>query len=194
MANFAQNMDLKNVITISLILFAVIDVVGSIPIIISLREKIGHIQSEKTTIFSGALMIGFLFFGELILKFIGVDISSFAIAGSIVIFLLGLELVLNVAIFKQDGDSVGSLVPLGFPLLAGAGTLTTLVTLDAAYGKIEIIVGIIINLFFIYLVLKSTNWLSKVLGKSGLAILRKVFGIVLLSIAVKIFKENIILP
>lgn len=187
-------MDLKNVITISLILFAVIDVVGSIPIIISLREKIGHIQSEKTTIFSGALMIGFLFFGELILKFIGVDISSFAIAGSIVIFLLGLELVLNVAIFKQDGDSVGSLVPLGFPLLAGAGTLTTLVTLDAAYGKIEIVVGIIINLFFIYLVLKSTNWLSKVLGKSGLAILRKVFGIVLLSIAVKIFKENIILP
>lgn len=194
MANFALVMDLKNVITISLILFAVIDVVGSIPIIISLREKIGHIQSEKTTIFSGALMIGFLFFGELILKFIGVDISSFAIAGSIVIFLLGLELVLNVAIFKQDGDSVGSLVPLGFPLLAGAGTLTTLVTLDAAYGKSEIIVGIIINLFFIYLVLKSTNWLSKVLGKSGLAILRKVFGIVLLSIAVKIFKENIILP
>lgn len=186
-------MDYKNIITISLILFAVIDVVGSIPIIISLRQKLGHIQSEKTTIFSGVLMIGFLYFGELILKFIGVDMSSFAIAGSIVIFLLGLELVLNVSIFKQDGDvSSGSLVPIGFPLLAGAGTLTTLITLDSAYAKMEIIIGILINLVFIYLVLKSTAWLSKVLGKSGLAILRKIFGIILLSIAVKIFKDNLI--
>lgn len=182
----------KDIITISLTLFAVIDIIGSVPIIVSLREKLGHIQTEKATLFSGALMVLFLYFGETLLGFIGVDVSSFALAGSIVIFILGLELVLGIDFFKTDPDAEsGSIVPIAFPIIAGAGTLTTLMSLTAVYSHPNILIGILVNLLFVYLVLKSTKWIAKKLGKAGLAAIRKFFGIILLSIAIKIFKGNI---
>jgi multiple antibiotic resistance protein len=185
-------MDIKSIITISLTLFAVIDIIGSIPLILSLREQLGHIQSEKATLTAGVLMILFLYFGEQLLSLIGIDVGSFAIAGSIVIFILGLELVLGVNFFKPDPDAEGgSVVPIAFPIVAGAGTLTTLMSLKAAYSTTDILIGVIINLLVVYIVLKSTGWMSRKLGKGGLAILRKFFGIILLSIAIKLFKGNI---
>lgn len=185
-------MNWSDVLTISLTLFAVIDILGSIPIILSVREKVGHIESEKTTIFSGSLMIIFLFFGSTILHFVGIDEVSFSIAGSIVIFILGLEMVLGIDIFKPDPDvSSSSIVPIGFPILAGAGTLTTILSLKASYETLSILLGILFNLVVVYLVLKSSNWISIKLGKGGLAILRKVFGIILLAIAIKMFMNAI---
>lgn len=184
--------DLKAILTISLTLFAVIDIIGSIPVIISLRSKLGHIESEKATFFAGFLMILFLYFGEKILSVVGIDVSSFALAGSIVIFILGLELVMGINLFKPDPDTEsGSIVPIAFPIIAGAGTLTTLMSLKAAYSSPNILIGILLNLIVVYTVLKSTTWISKKLGKNGLAVIRKFFGIILLSIAIKLFKGNI---
>jgi multiple antibiotic resistance protein len=182
----------KDILTISLTLFAVIDIVGSVPIVVSLREKFGHIESEKATFVSGALMLLFLYFGESLLNIIGIDVSSFALAGSIVIFILGLELVLGINLFKTDPDAEsGSIVPIAFPIIAGAGTLTTIMSLSAVYSHANILIGILVNLIVVYLVLKSTKWIAKKLGKGGLAVIRKFFGIILLSIAIKIFKGNI---
>ncbi|MEQ9404244.1 MAG: MarC family protein [Cyclobacteriaceae bacterium] len=187
-------MNFKEIISVSLILFSVIDILGSIPIIIDLRKKFGHVQSEKATLVSGVIMIVFLFVGESILKLFGIDISSFAIAGAIVMFLIGMEMVLGMQIFRADPDeesSSASIVPLAFPLIAGAGTMTTLISLKVEFETVNILVGIVVNLLFVYLVLKTCGWLERKIGKAGFNVIRKVFGIVLLSISIKIFKNHL---
>lgn len=182
----------KEIITVSLILFSVIDILGSVPIIIDLRKKVGHVQSEKATIVSAIIMIAFLFLGESILKLLGIDIGSFAVAGAIVIFVIGLEMVLGRNFFHSDEitPSSASIVPIAFPLIAGAGTMTTLLSLRAEYATANVLVGIIVNLVFVYIVLKSCNWLERKIGRAGFNVLRKVFGIILLSIAIKLFKNH----
>lgn len=185
----------KEIISVTLILFSVIDILGSIPVIIDLRKREGHVQSLKATVISGILMILFLFLGKSILGLFGLDVESFAVAGSIIMFILALEMILGVRFFQEDNESkgTGSIVPLAFPLIAGAGTLTTILSLKVVYSTQNILAGIVLNLIFVYLVLKSTNWLERKLGESGFSILRRVFGIILLAIAVKIFKDNILL-
>jgi len=184
-------MDLKEILTASMILFAVIDIVGSIPIIISLREKVGRIQSEKASLVSALIMIAFLFLGEKILSLIGIDVNSFAVAGSFVIFFLALEMILGITLFKEEPPEVASIVPLAFPIIAGAGTMTSLLSLRAEYALINIIVAIFINIGIVYIILKSSSRLEKILGKQGINIIRKVFGIVLMAIAVKLFATNV---
>jgi len=187
------NISLKQLLTITFTLFAVIDILGSIPVLISLKDKMGgQIQSLQATIASGALMILFLFVGEEFLKLLGVDVQSFAVAGSLVIFLIGLEMILGIDFFKQENNpKSGSMVPIAFPLIAGSGTLTTIMSLKANYHDVNILLGILINLVIIFLVLKSLNWIEKALGPSGLIVIRKFFGVILLAIAVKIFASNI---
>lgn len=181
-----------DVLTISLTLFAVIDILGSIPIIVDLRTKLGHIHSERATLISGVIMVAFLFVGKEILSLVGLDVSSFALAGAIVIFILAMEMVLDREFFKSSVDPrAGSVVPIAFPLIAGAGTLTTLMSLRANYADADIILSIVINLVPVYIVLKLTGRFAKVLGPGGIAILRRVFGIVLLAIAIKLFKTNL---
>lgn len=184
----------KEILSVSLILFSVIDILGSIPIVVDLRKKFGHVQSGKATLISGIIMIAFLFIGESILQLFGLDIQSFAIAGALVMFLIGLEMVLGITLFKQDPSTGSSvIVPLAFPLIAGAGTMTTLISLRVEYHTVNILVGIVINLGFVYLVLKTCGWLERKIGQSGFNVLRKVFGIVLLAIAIKLFKTHITL-
>jgi multiple antibiotic resistance protein len=184
--------DFKQILSVSLILFSVIDILGSIPIIINLRKKVGHIQSGKATIVAGILMIAFLLVGKGILNLFGIGVEDFAIAGSLIIFALGAEMILGIELFKPDPDATASasIVPIAFPLIAGAGTLTTILTLKAEFEQINIAIGILLNLIFVFIVLKSTNWLERKLGKTGVDVLRRIFGIILLSIAVKIFKTN----
>ena len=184
----------KEIMSVSLILFSIIDILGSIPIIIDIRKREGHIQSEKATIIAGVLMVVFLFLGTSILKLFGIDVSSFAIAGALIMFLIGVEMVLGVHIFKSDPESSGSgsIVPLAFPLIAGAGTMTTIISLKAEYEQPNILIGIVVNLIFVYIVLKTSGWLERKIGAAGFNILRKVFGIILLSIAIKIFKTNLV--
>ncbi|QMU27964.1 MarC family protein [Adhaeribacter radiodurans] len=182
----------KEILSVTLILFAIIDILGSIPIIIELRKREGVIQSEKATLVAGVLMIVFLFLGQEILKLFGLDFESFALAGAIILFLIGMEMVLGIHLFQSNPNSkTGSIVPLAFPLIVGAGTLTTLLSLRAAYSLSNILVGIVINLVFVYIVLKSSSWIERKLGDSGSDILRKVFGVILLAIAIKLFKSNI---
>ena len=187
----ANSFDLKEILSVSMILFAIIDILGSIPIIIDLRRKAGgHIQSEKATLVSLLLMLLFLFLGEGLLQIIGLDISSFAIAGSIVIFIIAMEMVLGINFFKEEIPETVSIVPLAFPLIAGAGTMTTLLSLKAEYATINIVVGIFVNLIFVYAVLKNSLRIEKLFGPTGLHILRKAFGIILLAIAIKLFRNN----
>ena len=181
----------KEILTASMILFAVIDILGSVPIIISLRKKVGHIQSEKASIVSAIIMVGFLFLGEEILKLIGIDTNSFAIAGSFIIFFLAIEMVLGIDLFKNDEPDTASIVPLAFPMIAGAGTLTSLLSLRAEYHVINIIIAIVLNIVVVYVILKSSQRIETLLGRSGINIIRKVFGVVLLAIAVKLFTTNI---
>jgi multiple antibiotic resistance protein len=185
---------LKEILTISFTLFAVIDIIGSVPILASLREKMGGtIRSTQATLASGGLMILFLFVGVEFLKLLGLDVPSFAVAGSIVIFILGLEMVLGIEFFKPDNNpKTGSVVPIAFPLIAGSGTLTTIMSLKANFADINILIGILINCVVIYLVLKSLYWIEKVLGPSGMSVVRKFFGVILLAIAVKIFSTNML--
>jgi len=179
-------------LTVTFTLFAVVDIVGSIPLLISLKDKMGGIKSFQATFVSGALMILFLFAGKPFLKILGLDIRSFAVGGSIVIFLLGLEMVLGHEIFKGDKDAhAGSVVPIAFPIIAGSGTLTTIMSLKANYEETYILSGIVINLFVVYIVLKSLTWIEHALGAAGLLAVRKFFGVILLAIAVKIFSSNI---
>ena len=175
-----------------LILFAVIDILGNIPIIVSLRKKVGHVQSEKATIVAGAIMIVFLFVGESILNLLGVNVQSFAIAGSLVIFFLALEMILGITLYKEDTPNTASIVPIAFPLIAGAGTMTSLVSIRAEFATINILIAIVANMIVVYAVLKNTERLESILGPGGLSILRKVFGIILLAIAVKLFFTNLI--
>ncbi len=178
-------------ITVLFTLFAVIDIVGSIPIFISLKQKLGGINELRATLISGVLMILFLFAGEQLLRILGLDVKAFAVGGSIVIFLIGLEMVLGADFFKTDTDvKASTLVPIAFPLIAGSGTLTTIISLKASFSDGIILGGIIINLVIIYLVLKSLNIIAKLLGQVGLIAVRKFFGVILLAIAVKIFAEN----
>jgi len=188
------NIIFKEIVTVTFTLFAVIDVVGSIPILASLREKMGGIiSSTQATLVSGSLMILFLFLGNQFLSLLGLDVKSFAVAGSIVIFILGLEMVLGHDFFKPDNNpKTGSVVPIAFPLIAGSGTLTTVMSLKANYEDINILIGILINCIVIYLVLKSLKWIEKVLGPNGMVVIRKFFGVILLAIAVKIFGSNIV--
>ncbi|MDO6803777.1 MarC family protein [Wenyingzhuangia sp. 1_MG-2023] len=183
--------DFKEIVTATMILFAVIDIIGSIPIIIDLRKKVGHIQSEKATIVSAVIMIMFLFLGDKILDLIGIDVNSFAVAGAFIIFFLAIEMILGVTIFKDEITESTSIVPLAFPLIAGAGTMTTLISLRAEYQVQNIVIAILINSIFVFFVLKTSKKIEQVLGVVGLSVLRKVFGIILLAIAVKLFATNI---
>jgi len=183
--------DAKEIFTASLVLFAVIDIIGNIPLIISLREKVGHIQSEKASIIAAIIMVGFLFVGEEILKLIEIDINSFAAAGSFVIFFLTLEITLGISIFSNDLLETASIVPLAFPMIARAGTMTSLLSLRAEYQVLNIIFAIILNIIIFYTILKSSKYIENFLGKSGINIIRKVFGIILLAIAVRLFTLNI---
>jgi multiple antibiotic resistance protein len=183
--------DLREILSAGMVLFAVIDIVGNIPLVISLREKVGHIQSGKASIVSAVIMIAFLFIGEEILNLIGIDINSFAVAGSFVLLFMALEMILGISLYKDDVPETASIVPLAFPMIAGAGTMTSLLSLRAEYDLVNIIVAIVINIIIVYGILKSSKPIQKVLGKSGINIIRKVFGIVLLAIAVKLFASNI---
>jgi multiple antibiotic resistance protein len=182
----------KEILTAGMVLFAVIDIIGNIPIIISLRKKSGHIQSGKASIVSCIIMIGFLFLGEEILNLIGIDINSFAVAGAFIIFFMAIEMVLGINLYKEDDSpATASIVPLAFPMIAGAGTMTSLLSLRAEFEVINIIIAIIINILFVYIILKSSKKIESVLGSSGISIIRKVFGVILLAIAVKLFTTNI---
>ncbi|HTJ52193.1 MAG TPA: MarC family protein [Cyclobacteriaceae bacterium] len=185
-------LNLKEIFSVTLILFSVIDILGSIPFIIIIRKREGRIHAEKATIISAFLMVVFLYLGQSILHLFGLDVASFALAGAIVIFIVALEMILGITLIKDDPDAkgTGSVVPLAFPLIAGAGTLTTILSLRAVYEEVNILMGILLNLVFVYIVLRSSVWLERVIGKSGFAVLRRVFGVILLAIAVKIFKSN----
>ncbi len=182
--------EFKEILTVTTVLFAIIDIVGSIPIIIQLRNKAGHIESEKASIVAMMLMIMFLYIGESMLRVIGLDVSSFAIAGSFIIFILAVEMILGINIFKDPVPETVSIIPLAFPLIAGAGTMTTILSLKAEFQTQNIIVGILINTVFVYLVLKNTYRLERILGRTGVGILRKAFGVILLAIAIKLFRSN----
>jgi multiple antibiotic resistance protein len=181
----------KEIVTVGMVLFAVIDIVGSIPVIVNLRSKIGHIQSEKASIVATFIMITFLFLGEELLKLIGIDVNSFAVAGSFVLFFLALEMILGIRIYRDEEAKTASIVPIAFPLIAGAGTMTTLLSLRSQFHTINIIIAILLNMTLVYVVLKSSPKIEKMLGNTGLGIVRKVFGVVLLAIAVKLFAANV---
>ena len=184
--------ELDKFVTVVFTLFAVIDIIGSIPILIGLREKMGSIRAAQATLISGVFMIVFLFAGKQFLSILGLDIHSFAVGGSIVIFLIGLEMVLGKEIFHSEPNAKsGTVVPIAFPIIAGSGTLTTIMSLKANYDQWYILAGIIINLIVVYIVLKSLTWIERVLGEAGLIAIRKFFGVILLAIAVKIFSTNI---
>ena len=179
-----------NVFSSFMVLFAVIDITGSIPIIIDLKEKGGKIQSAKATLVAFAIMLLFLFIGKQLLGVFGVDISSFAIAGAFILFFLALEMVLGISLFKDNATESSSIVPLAFPLIAGAGSMTTLLSLRAEYALIDITIALILNMIVVYTVLRLTHVIEKILGQSGIMILRKMFGIILLAIAIKLFMSN----
>lgn len=186
-----MHLDFKEIITASMVLFAVIDILGSIPIIIGLQDKVGRIKSEKASLVSGLIMIAFLFVGERILNLIGIDVNSFAVAGAFIIFFLAIEMVLGISLFRDVEANSASIVPIAFPMVAGAGTLTSIVSLRAEYDVQNIVIAILLNIVFVYLVLKSSNRIAKFLGVGGVNIIRKVFGVILLAIAVKLFAANI---
>ncbi|KAB1063657.1 MarC family protein [Salibacter halophilus] len=186
-----MELSLKEIITVTLVLFAVVDPIGNIPIVLDLRERLGHIQSEKASIVAAIIMIVFVFVGETLLKFIGIDVNSFAVAGSFVLFFMALEMVLGIELFKHDAPKTAAVFPLAFPLIAGAGTLTTILSLRAEYETENIIVAIIINIAFVYTVLKSSAKMQRFLGPSGIDIIRKIFGVIILAISVKLFTSNI---
>ncbi|MFV0139941.1 MarC family protein [Empedobacter falsenii] len=189
--SFFEKLSISEIGTTFAVLFAVIDILGSIPIIVGIRSKVGHIQSEKATIAAGILLISFLFFGTKILKLVGVDVQSFAIAGAFVIFIIALELILGIEIQKGVESNSASIVPIAFPLVAGAGSLTTVLSLRSQYADINIVIAIILNMLIVYLVLKFAGKLEKWLGPGVLSVLKKVFGVILLSIAIKLFTSNI---
>ncbi|MDP2687223.1 MAG: MarC family protein [Aequorivita sp.] len=188
-----MTLNFKEIATATMVLFAVIDIIGSIPIIIGLRKKAGHINSGKASIIAAIVMIVFLFLGESILKLIGVNVNEFAVAGSLILFFIALEMILGVTLFKEGDTSpdLTSIFPLAFPLLAGPGSLTTLLSLRAEYEIQNIIIAILVNIVVIYAVLKSSGKLQRFLGKNGIAVIQKIFGVILLAIAVKLFTSNI---
>jgi len=185
--------NLKEIFTAFMVLFAVIDIVGNIPIVIDLRKKVGHIQSEKASIIAGIIMIMFLFLGKTILSLIGIGVNSFAVAGAFILFFIALEMILGITLYKHDEQTsmTASIFPLAFPLIAGPGSLTTLLSLRAEYRIENIIVAVIVNVIIIYIVLKTSARIERIIGQNGINIIRKVFGVILLAIAVKLFAHNI---
>ena len=176
-----------------MVLFAVIDIIGNIPIIIDLRKKVGHIQSEKASLIAGFIMIIFLFLGQSLLTLIGIYVNSFAVAGSFILFFIALEMILGITLYKDDGNDpiTASVFPLAFPLIAGPGSLTTLLSLRAEFSLENIIAAVILNVVLIYIVLKTSSKIERLIGPNGITIIRKVFGVVLLAISVKLFTTNI---
>lgn len=185
-----MNLSIQEIISVTMILFAVIDIIGSLPVIIETRNRVGVIHSEKATLASLVIMVLFLFLGESILKLIGIDVSSFAIAGSLVIFFLALEMILGIRLYRDDIPETASIVPIAFPLIAGTGTMTTLISLRAQYDIPTILIGIALNMIVVYVVLRMIAPLEKALGKAGISIIRKVFGVVLMAIAVKLLEQT----
>lgn len=186
-----MELSFREIATVGMILFAVIDILGSVPIVVELRSRVGHIESEKATLVATFIMIAFLFVGESILNLIGIDVNSFAVAGSFVLFFLALEMILGIRLYKDEAPGTASIVPLAFPLIAGAGVLTTLLSLKSQYHSINIMLGIILNMIVVYVVLKLSSKMERLLGENGLGVIRKVFGIILLAIAVKLFASNV---
>ncbi len=188
-----MQLNFKEIFTVFMVLFAVIDIVGNIPIVIDLRKKVGHIQSEKASLIAGVIMILFLFLGKSILNLIGIDVSSFAVAGAFILFFIALEMILGITLYKEEENNAmtASVFPLAFPLIAGPGSLTTLLSLRAEYALENIIIAIVMNVIVIYIVLKTSSKIEHFLGSNGINIIRKVFGVVLLAIAVKLFAHNI---
>ncbi len=186
-----MNFSFKEIITATMILFAVIDIIGSIPIIIDLRNKVGHIQSEKASLVSALIMVAFLFIGEQLLRLIGIDVHSFAVAGSFVLLFLALEMILGIKLYKDDAPETASVVPLAFPLIAGAGSMTTILSIKAEFATLNILIAILLNILFVYAVLKSSRRIERIIGKGGISVIRKVFGVILMAIAVKLFASNI---
>lgn len=183
--------NLKELLSVTLVLFSVIDIIGSTPIIIDLKKKGIKIEAGKAAVASFFIMSIFLYAGQALLGLFGVDVESFAVAGAIILFLMGIEMVLGIHIFHDQTEvQTGTIVPVAFPLIAGAGTMTTIIALKANYGTLNIQLGILLNIFFVFLVLRSSSWISEKLGDGGAAVLRKVFGIILLAIAIKLFREN----
>jgi len=191
MEDFFVKFSFKEIGACFAVLFAVIDALGSIPVIVDIRKRVGHIQSEEATIVAGIIMISFLFFGTKILNIIGIDVESFAVAGAFVIFVIALEMILGIQIQKGVTAESASIVPIAFPLIAGAGSLTTVLTLRAEFADINIIIAIILNMFIVYIILKNAGKLEKILGKGLMSVLNKVFGVILMAIAVKLFVSNI---
>ncbi|CAM1338941.1 MarC family protein [Tenacibaculum aestuarii] len=188
-----MNFNFKEIFTAFMVLFAVIDIVGNIPIVIDLRKKVGHIQSEKASVIAGFIMILFLFVGQRLLNLIGIDVHSFAVAGSFILFFIALEMILGITLYKEDeGQALNATVfPLAFPLIAGPGSLTTLLSLRAEFNLENIIVAVLLNVIVIYIVLKTSAKIERIIGPNGINIIRKIFGVVLLAIAVKLFAANI---
>jgi len=188
-----MNIDFKEIFSATMVLFAVIDIVGNIPIIIELRKKVGHIQSEKASLIAGLILISFLFLGKSILNIIGIDVHSFAVAGSFILFFLALEMILGISLYKEEETNAitASVFPLAFPLIAGPGSLTSILSLRAEYNAINIVIAIIINIIIMYIVLKTSSKIEKIIGQNGIKIIQKIFGVVLLAIAVKLFTSNI---
>ena len=186
-----MNIDFKEIVSATMVLFAVIDILGSIPLIINLRKKAGRIESEKTAIVAGVLLIVFLFIGKELLNLFGVTVESFAVAGAFVLFFLALEMILGITLYKDVTPESSSIVPLAFPVVAGAGALTTVLSLRAEYHVENIIIAILINIIIVYIGLKSSVKIEKILGKQGITVIHKFFGVILLAIAVKLFATNI---
>lgn len=186
-----MSLSFGEILSVTMVLFAVIDIIGSVPIVVSLRQKVGHIQSEKASIAALGIMIAFLFIGEALLNILGVDVHSFAVAGSIVLFFLALEMILGIRIYKEENPSTASIVPIAFPLIAGAGTLTTILSLKSKFQVENILVAIVVNMILVYIVLKNTERIERVLGNGGIGVLRKTFGIILLAISIKLFTSNL---
>mgnify|MGYP001954085385 FL=1 len=188
-----MGLNFKEIFTAFMVLFAVIDIIGNIPIIIDLRKKVGHIQSEKASIIAGGIMIVFLFLGQSLLSLIGIDVNSFAVAGAFILFFIALEMILGITLYKDDGEGTitATVFPLAFPLIAGPGSLTTLLSLRAEFAIQNIIIAVLLNVIFIYVVLKTSSKIERIIGPNGIKIIRKVFGVILLAIAVKLFAHNI---
>jgi putative membrane protein len=186
-----MNFDIKEIISATMVLFAVVDIIGSVPIIINLRKKAGRIQSEKTAIVAGCLLVVFLFLGKQLLNLFGVTVEAFAVAGAFILFFLALEMILGITLYKGTTPESASIVPLAFPMVAGAGALTTVLSLRAKFYVENIIVAIIINMVIVYIVLKSSERIEKFLGKQGITVLHNLFGVILLAIAVNLFTANI---
>lgn len=185
-------LNLKEIVTAFMVLFAIIDITGSVPVILELKERNGKVEAGKAAVISFAMLVVFLFMGEAVLRFFNVDIPSFAIAGAIVLIAVAIEMTFNVTLFKSDASQEsGTIVPLVFPLIAGAGSLTTCLSLRAECSAINIIIAIALNMAVVYFVIKKVNWVEKLLGKGGIYILRKMFGVILLAMSVKLIVTNL---